>query len=469
MAVNLAAVEPNEYRVAMIDPASGAVLTVKNPNGAAHLPRIQIPANTRVTEYLLKAIQTAWKVRAVVLDYLQSEDGYWRCAVLELLPGKAPTALCPMDIHEIADDFSDGERASLLSLLGDASTSFLSHMGWIYEAVAWVEKVTGERIRSIFEVEQLNAGARFALVRLPMRSGRSYWLKATGEPNTHEQPITLYLSELCPSHLPEVLAVDPVWNAWIMPDKRITHGQLPTSPRDRLQLLQCAVTAIAEVQRHTAGREADLLAAGAFDQRLNILRADSELLFENIGEAMALQTSTKVPRIHESRLHELNSVFDATCEFVQTLGIPNTILHGDLHAGNVLCGADGCQFIDWCEAYVGHPLVTLQHLLLLNSPEDAQLKSTWDQELIERYQMVMNEVCERSALEQGVLCMPLIAAASTMYGRGAWIRSPLVSIPHQLARIRTLARHMDRAAQEPALLDMLFRDRAYARSQQEVA
>lgn len=343
-------------------------------------------------------------------------------------------------------------------------------MGWIYEAVDWVERVTGERIRSIFEVEQLNAGARFALVRIPMRSGRSYWFKATGEPSTHEQPITSYLSELCPRHLPEVLAVEPAWNAWIMPDKRTSHGQRSTSPRDRLQLLECAVTAIAEVQRHTAGREADLLAAGAFDQRLSILRADSGLLFKYIGEAMALQTSTKVPCIHESRLHELHSVFDATCELVETLGIPNTVLHGDLHAGNVLCGADGCQLIDWCEAYVGYPLVTLQHLLLLNSPEDAQLKSTWDHKLIERYQMVMSEVCGRGALEQGVLCMPLIAAASAMYGRGAWIRSPLVAIPHQQARIRTLARHMERAAQEPALLDMLFRERAaYARSQQEVA
>jgi hypothetical protein len=90
---------------------------VKNPNGAPHLPRVQIPANTRVTESLLKAIQTTWNVRAVVLDYLQSEEGYWRCAVLELLPGKAPSALRPMNIHQIEDDSPTAKELPFLAFL----------------------------------------------------------------------------------------------------------------------------------------------------------------------------------------------------------------------------------------------------------------------------------------------------------------------------------------------------------------
>lgn len=450
MPLSASSVENKEYRIAMIHPGSKAVLTA---DGTGSLPRISIPAYTRVTQQAHGAIEAAWSLRGIVLDYLPSEKDASPCAVLELLHRETSDSLRWRTIDQ-TDDLTAEEKVLVLTVIREDSPSSLLRMGWVYEAIEWVENVTGEALRSVFEIEQLNAGGGFALLRLPMCSGRSYWLKATAAPNIHELPITVALSKLCRRYVPEVLGVRSEWNAWLTADEGVTHRQLPTCFEQRLHALESAVTAMAEIQCRTAGCEAELIAAGAYDHRIDTLRSESELLFERIDEAMHLQTSVKAPRLERSRLHELHTVFNVVCDFLRSLAIPNCIIHGDMNPGNVLYGNRGCHFIDWCEAYVGHPLVTLQHLLLMNVPADVHLKAIWDRRLVERYRAVMNEVCGPDALARAVPCMPLIAAASAMYGRGTWLRSPVAEAPpHQQMWIRTLARYMDRAARDSALLD----------------
>jgi hypothetical protein len=48
--------------------------------------------------------------------------------------------------------------------------------------------------------------------------------------------------------------------------------------------------------------------------------------------------------------------------------------------------------------------------------------------------------------------MPLLAAYSSLYGRGDWVMTPQHDDPRRLAFARTIARHMDRAARSPDLL-----------------
>jgi hypothetical protein len=462
MAIHAPALECTEYRVVLIHPASRMLLAVDGA-GKRLLPRINVPANTRVVPRLHNVMVTGWGIHGLVLDFLSLEEGSSPCAVVELISDYAPGAFRTASVEQISEsDLSERERTLLCALLREETESPFSRLGWLAEATRWVEQATGATTTSMLDIEQFNAGGAFALIRFPMRSGRSYWLKATGEPNAHELPVTLVLSKLCPVHLPEILDVRPEWNAWIMPDKRTSDPMLPADPTQRLALLECAVTAMAELQVRTIGCDTELLAAGGFDQRVGVLRADSELLFESIREAMSLQTSTKAPRIEGERLRRLHRTFDATCDFVEELAIPVTVLHGDMNAGNVLYDDGHCQFIDWSEAYIGYPLVTLQHLLLLNQPADVQLKTRWDRTLIDRYRVVMSEICGQDAMDQGIACMPIIAAASAMYGRGEWLRSSIANNPHRQVCVRTLARHMDQAARDTALLDVVLESRACA-------
>jgi hypothetical protein len=467
MATNAPAVEHIEYRVAVIRPASETVLVVDHGDTNTRLPRVRIPKYTRVTQRLHEAILEAWNIRGVVLDYLQFESSSCPCAVVELLSAETPNAFRAVTLHDVMD-LSEREIASLATLFREKSASSLLRLGWIYEAVNWVEQMTGDRIRSISELVQLNAGANFALLRFPMQSGRSYWLKATAHPNSHEQAITSYLSALCPGCVPDVLAVHPSWNAWIVPDECANDWKSIPDPERRLEFLSRAVDAIAIIQRRSVGHEMDLFCAGAFDQRLEALLADSTLLFEKVGEGMSLQTSTKVPRIEGAQLHDLRDTFDSVCEYLRTLSVPDTVLHGDMNAGNVLWGGETCQLIDWSEAYVGHPLVTLQHLLLLNGPEDSQLKSKWDRILIERYRAAMDGTIDSYAFERAIVCMPMMAAASALYGRGAWLRLPLAATLYRQSRIRTLARYMDRASRDLELQSLIRPRRVSIRRDDEV-
>jgi hypothetical protein len=176
-------------------------------------------------------------------------------------------------------------------------------------------------------------------------------------------------------------------------------------------------------------------------------------LFERIGEAMGLQTSKRVPRIEKGRLDELHNIFDATCSVIEDLNMPATVLHGDMNASNILYRNDRSVFIDWCDTYVGYPFITLQHLLLLNQQTDPDVKQSSDQRLIDRYREAMKEICDQGAMDRAIACMSLLAAASTIYGRGDWLRSSSCDSPHLMAYVRTLTRQMCRAAESVDLLE----------------
>lgn len=446
---SLALTEDIEYSVALIQAIDRTVLCPSGADKTQRLPRLWIPINVRVTTHLHKAVYAAWGLRGVVLDYLPSELDSSRCAAVELLLSQnIPAALRPVSPQHLTDDdLSPCQRNSLLSLLSGKAEGPVSRIGWLYEAIRWVEETSGDKVCSTKEIEQFNAGQHFSLLRFPMRNGSNCWLKATGEPNTHELPLTSFLSQLCPDHTPEVLAVKPEWNAWIARSRR-TYAAFPTEDSNRLEALRSAVAAMAEVQLQSIGHHSELLAKGAFDQRLNVLRSHSAALFECIREAMSRQTSTKAAVIDNARLRDLHRIFDAVCDFLDRLSIPPMVLHGDMNTGNVLYDDGHCQFIDWCETYVGQPLVTLQHLLLLNQPADVRLKSSWDAELIRSYRAIMTEVLDPDVFDRAITLTPLLAAASALYGRVDWLDSLSSLPPQRQARIRTLARCMDRAACE---------------------
>jgi hypothetical protein len=340
-------------------------------------------------------------------------------------------------------------------VLDGNTKSPLGRIGWIDEAIVWVETVTGRQVSSKSGVEQYNAGGGFTLVRLRTTDGCDYWLKATGAPNTHERPVTLLLSKLCRGYVPEVVAEQPAWNAWLMRDDGDHLSASPHEASGVMRFLEDAAQSLAELQMRTVGAELALLEAGAIDHRTPVLRTEAGAIFACIGEAMGLQTSTKVARIETKRLRELQNLFEDVCSYMEGLTLPDTVLHGDLNLGNLLVAGEQCVFIDWCEAYVGNPLVTFEHLLLLNQIEGPSLRASCDRSLRETYRTAMAKMFDSRTIDAGFACMPLIAAGSTILGRGDWFRTLSRSDSRQHAYVRGIARHMDRAAQQPALMAAL--------------
>jgi len=454
MPVQETIVETTEYRLALVLPESRKILAISDVNGY-RLPSISIPQWTRPAEQLQDAIHAAWKLRVLILDFFHDSP---LCAVAEVLVPGQPIGLKAVSLEQLqTSELSEQQRAQIASILaGDShASSPFSRVGWIDEAITWLEAETGRKLSSKHDIEQYNAGGEFALVRFRMEDDWDYWLKATGEPNAHELSITTLLSKLCGSYLPELISSKPAWNAWLMSGEARSVAEIPSSPFQLFTLLEDAVECMAKLQMNTQGHNLDLLDAGAFDQRLQVFQNHATELFDYLEEAMSLQTSTNAPRLEKKRIQELRAVFEVVCRRVEHLGICETIVHGDMNRGNILTGVGHCQFVDWSEAYLGHPLVTLQHLLLLNKVENSEIRDFINLLLKQRYLDVWVASCDPEALDEGFVYMPIVAVASTLYGRGDWLNSPRRNDPRRQSYARSLARHMDRAAREPRVLEAL--------------
>lgn len=448
-------IETHEYRVVLVHSASRAVCVLER--GDKHcLLRVAIAQRARRARELQKTLREAWSLSVVILDFLPTVDRMSTCAVAELLHREVPRGFNTVHANQLSkEELSEQERSLLQTILDDEVSTPFAKVGWIDDAIVWLETATGARVFAKAEVEQYNAGGGFALIRFRMESGRSYWLKATGAPNTHERAVTTLLSRLGVGYVPEVIAERPAWNAWLMGDDGDPIAALTRETSSVVPILEGAVKSLAELQMRTMRSELDLLEAGAFDHRTDVLRSKAETLFAYIDEAMDAQTSTKVPRVPAKRLRDLQSLFVDVCSYIEDLELPDAVLHGDLNLGNILIAQERCMFLDWCEAYVGNPLVTFDHLLLLIPIEDRSLKATCNQRLRDTYRTAMSRLCHPSAIEAGFACMPLIAAASTIFARGDWLQTSLRTDPRRQAYVRAIARHMDRAAREPLLLEQL--------------
>jgi hypothetical protein len=446
-----------EYQLVLVVPESHKVLAISEAEGY-RLPSVKIPRWTRPAEQLQKAVKAAWGVHVIVLDFLSSSGSSKVCAVAEVLVSDANNGLKSTTVAQLPSAaLEEQHRAQVESMLfGIAGSSGpFSRIGWIDEAIVWVESETGRKLSSRSAIEQFNAGGPFSLVRFHTEDDRDYWLKATGGPNAHEPSITAFLAKLCGEYLPEVISSRPAWNAWLMSGEAPSMGAMPNDPFELFTVLEDAVECMAELQMRTQGQSLDLLDAGAFDQGIGVFQEHSAELFDFLEEAMSLQNSTKVPRLERRRLREIRTVFDEVCGRVEDLGIDDTIVHGDLNCGNIVKGIGHCQFIDWSEAYLGNPLVSLQHLLLLNKVDSAEVGAFSNRVLKRRYLDVWLKTCNPDAFRQGFVYMPMLAVASTLYGRGNWLRSSRRNEPRLQSYARSLARHMDRATRELESLEIL--------------
>lgn len=441
------------YRVALL--LSGSVLTEETAEGY-RLPHLCILRWRRLAQQLRQAIQATFNLEVVILDYLVEDTSSTPCVVAEVLdPGSHP-ALKSIGVNDISvQELSEPERRQLASILDGHARNPTCSAGWIKAASAWAERVSGAALASVHPFEQYNAGRGFALLRFRAENGTAYWLKATGAPNTHERAVTEVLAELCSGLVPRVLDSSVEWNAWLMAEETRGSDDLPLESCAAVRFLESAAQSMAELQVKTIGHTCRILKAGAFDQSLTAFAAQSATLFSYIDEAMSVQLSTKVPRIERQRVQEIHDVFNLACERLDEIGLPESVLHGDMNVGNIMVGSSRCQFIDWAETYIGNPLITLQHMLLLNQAENLYERARVDALVKAKYRGVLSQVCDPAAIDEASIYMPLIAAYAALYGRGDWTNTDVRNAAHRQGYARNIARYMDRAAKDPILLRSL--------------
>ena len=123
-----------------------------------------------------------------------------------------------------------------------------------------------------------------------------------------------------PGDVPEVVATDAD-RGWML------MRELDGKSARGLQALD-GMRVAARIQRAWLGRERELGSFGCRQRGLDELRSEAPQLAP-------------------------------LCDELEALGIPDTLVHGDLHHGNMLVSGERTAVIDWSDAAIGHPFLDL--------------------------------------------------------------------------------------------------------------
>jgi hypothetical protein len=223
--------------------------------------------------------------------------------------------------------------------------------GWFAAAAAWMV----ERLRALERppagpVEQVRSWCISSVLRAPTAAGDVY-LKAPSAHFRTEVSITRALAERFPESVPRVLASDAA-RAWLLLEDVGPALRRPGVPAD-VALWERALCRMGELQRACVGETGWLLAAGCADRRLARLRAQIPALLD------APETRAETGREVLARLTARVPELQAACDALAGCGVPETLLHGDRHPGNVGHRDGRLTLFDWTDAAVGHPFVDL--------------------------------------------------------------------------------------------------------------
>lgn len=202
---------------------------------------------------------------------------------------------------------------------------------WLARARAWIESevtVTGE-------IEQPHVRLWATALRVPTSDG-VVWFKASRDAFAFEAALLQRIVTLAPQLLPEVLAARPA-DGWLLladaGDRAREH------PVDWQPLMR----SYGELQLATIPLAGELIALGVADGRA----PDVTRLLHLLERSTAAELEGRLPEVA------------AALARLATSPLPSMLDHGDLHDGNVFSRDGQACILDWGDATVAHPFMTL--------------------------------------------------------------------------------------------------------------
>jgi hypothetical protein len=208
-------------------------------------------------------------------------------------------------------------------------------VAWLAEVRAWIEA----HVEIAGEIEQPHVRPWATVLRVPTPDG-PVWFKAARRGFDHEGPLLELVGPLAPEILPEVLASkhEDGWLLLADAGERARERPIVWAPLlRRYAELQLAATPLAD----------RLLAAGAPDFRPAALPALVEALLPLLTPESRAGVVVRLPEVR------------AGCELLQASRLAPTLDHGDLHDANVFVRDGHVRILDWGDAVVAHPLLSL--------------------------------------------------------------------------------------------------------------
>ncbi|MFE9205601.1 phosphotransferase [Micromonospora sp. NPDC007230] len=207
-------------------------------------------------------------------------------------------------------------------------------------SLAWATAELHRLGRPVTAVEQHRTWNLSAIWRLDGDQG-SAWLKQVPAFFRHEAGVLRWLAAAAPGTAPALLAADDTGR--ILLDHAPGEDRYAADDTERATIAADHHT----VQLRAAGDVDGLLAAGVPDLR---------------GPVLAAWIRDGLAPHDLSVAADLLAALDDRLDEVRRCGLPDTLVHGDLHPGNVR--GDGVRrvMIDWGDSFVGHPAFDILRL-----------------------------------------------------------------------------------------------------------
>jgi hypothetical protein len=225
--------------------------------------------------------------------------------------------------------------------------------------VGWaVDRLAGHGIRPTGAAEQMRSWNLSGIWRLPTSAG-PVWLKAVPGFFAHEGAVMDWIG-------PQTA---PLVHAWA--PGRVLMAEVPggadhgtTGPG-----LEPMVQILTDLQARSVGRTDELLALGVPDRRLTVMQ-------EPIAQVVA-QRSSELPGDERATLEGLVDALPARVAAIDACGVPESLVHGDFHPGNVGGTGRHQRILDWGDSFVGNPLVDELAFTQRLSADDARTARGW--------------------------------------------------------------------------------------------
>ncbi|MBL4784214.1 MAG: aminoglycoside phosphotransferase family protein [Cohaesibacteraceae bacterium] len=207
--------------------------------------------------------------------------------------------------------------------------------------LAWAHaqlKIQGQEL--IDPPQQMRSWNLSSIWRFPTNEGDA-WLKVVPK---FAAPEGSLLEHLAPAPVPGLIAID---------GQRMLTRAIPGTDRYDAgpQEARRMIDLLVNLQTSQISQTGKLLALGLPDWRKDAAINHIHTLIERIAPQLPVQTAAPLARF----VHTLDQRFEA----LEACGLPDTLVHGDFHPGNLRGAADNLVLLDFADALLGHPLIDM--------------------------------------------------------------------------------------------------------------
>jgi hypothetical protein len=228
--------------------------------------------------------------------------------------------------------------------------------GWHDQAAEWIAvQLAANGWYANGPVETVHQRIWSIFMRVPTDRGTAYF-KAPAPP-FYEAPLTQALARWRPDCTVPLLGAD-LERGWLLSaDAGSTLRSIGQTPGQVDHWLK-ALPIYAGLQIEMATHVEKLLSFGSPDRRLAILPGLYSQLLEETGSLRIGQELGLTPDEHRALL-DLRPRFADLCAELDSIGLPATLTHEEIHENNVLFDGEHYVFTDWSDSSVAHPFFTM--------------------------------------------------------------------------------------------------------------